>query len=214
MILLDLLFPPRCPFCRRIHKGCCSACEEKLPHAEGKDIVRKAESLTCAAPLWYEGLAREGLLSFKFHGAHSAAADFGARIARCAAEELSGQFDTVTWVPVGRKRLRHRGFDQAKLLAQETCRHWDTRPAALLRKIGDNPAQSGIHGGKAARRANVLGMYEPVPGAVIAGKRILLIDDVCTSGSTLLECSRVLLDAGAESVVCATLAHAREHTQK
>ena len=100
------------------------------------------------------------------------------------------------------------------MLAQEACRHWQTRPVALLRKIGDNPAQSGIHGGKAARRANVLGMYEPLPGADIAGKHILLIDDVCTSGATLLECARVLQDAGAAGVVCATLAHTRELAQK
>lgn len=213
MNLLDLLFPPRCPFCRtiRTHPGSCSECEAQLSLTVGKETLRRdSGGLVCAAPLWYEGLAREGILAFKFHGSHSAAADFGLRIARCAAEELSGEFDTVTWVPISRKRLRSRGFDQAKLLAQEACRHWDTKPVPLLRKIADNPPQSTLKGGEAARRANVLGVYETVPGAKIAGKRILLIDDICTSGATFKECIRVLKDAGAERVVCAALAHTRE----
>lgn len=217
MKFLDLLFPPRCPFCRkfRMEEGTCGECEKALPFTEGKDILRKEKGgLVCAAPLWYEDLAREGILAFKFHGSHGAAVDFGRRIARCAAEELGGQFDTVTWVPVSRKRLRARGFDQAQLLAEEACRHWDTRPVPLLRKIADNPAQSTLKGGEAARRANVLGVYEPHPRGEIRGKRILLIDDICTSGATLRECIRVLTDAGAESVVCAALAHTREQAKK
>ena len=213
MTLLDLLFPPRCPFCRKLQRarGVCPACEKALPRTEGNSVVRRESGgLVCAAPLWYEGVVRDGVLAFKFHGGQSAAGEFGARIAQCAAEEFSGEFDTVTWVPVSRRRLRSRGFDQAHLLACEACRHWDTKPVPLLRKVGDNPAQSTLKGGDAARRANVLGMYDPAPDAEIAGKRILLIDDVCTSGATLRECIRVLKDAGAQSVVCATLAHTRE----
>ena len=213
MTLLDLLFPPRCPFCRRLQRtrGVCPACDKALPRTEGKSVVRRESGgLVCAAPLWYEGVVRHGVLAFKFHGGQSAAREFGAWIAQCAAEEFSGEFDTVTWVPVSRRRLRSRGFDQAHLLACEACRHWDTKPVPLLRKVGDNPAQSSLKGGDAARRANVLGMYDPASGAEIAGKRILLIDDVCTSGATLRECVRVLKDAGAQSVVCATLAHTRE----
>ena len=112
----------------------------------------------------------------------------------------------MTWVPVSKKRLRQRGFDQARLIAEEVCRFWDTRPEQLLVKPVDNPRQSGITG-EAARRANVLGVYEIKEGSDIAGKRILLIDDICTSGATLKECVRVLTDAGAKSVVCAAIAH-------
>ena len=160
-------------------------------------------------PLWHEGVAREGILRFKFHGGRDTARLLGELVGRCAAEELGGEFDTVTWVPVSRKRLRKRGFDQAELLARGACRLWDTEPVRLLVKITDNPAQSTIRS-PAARRANVLGVYEAAPGAEIKGRRILLSDDICTSGATLKECVRVLMDAGAESVVCAALAHARE----
>ena len=209
--ILNLLFPPRCPFCGKISPGVCPKCAPRLSCTAGKEVVREESGgLRCAAPLWYEGTAREGILRFKFRGSQSAAAVFGELLARCAAEELGGEFDTVTWVPVSKKRLRQRGFDQARLLAEEACRHWDTKPQKLLMKTADNPAQSTVHGGSAARRANVLGVFETVPGADIKGKRILLIDDICTSGATLRECVRVLMDAGAQSVVCAALAHARE----
>ena len=215
MNFLDLLFPPKCPFCGRIveKKGICPKCEKDLQWTAGKEVLREESGgLCCAAPLWYEGLAREGILRFKFHGAASAPV-LGELVARCAAEELSGRFDTVTWVPVSRKRLRKRGFDQARLLAEEACRMWDTKPVQLLEKNVDNPRQSGITG-EAARRANVLGVYELKKGAEVAGRRILLIDDICTSGATMKECIRVLTDAGAESVVCAALAHTPKQSQR
>ena len=210
-LFLDLLFPPKCPFCARVmdRAGICPKCEKELPWIEGKSVLREEGALRCAAPLWYEELAREGILRFKFRGASASARALGEMLARCAAEELSGAFDTVTWVPVSKKRLRKRGFDQARLLAEEACRLWDTRPQALLVKIADNPPQSGLQEA-AQRRANVLGVFEVMPGAAVEGKRILLVDDICTSGATLKECVRVLTDAGAASVVCAALAHARE----
>ena len=159
----------------------------------------------CAAPLWYEGKVREGLLRFKFQGARAAAGPLGELVARCAAERFSGAFDVVTWVPVSRRRLRSRGYDQARLLAESACRLWEVRPEQLLQKITDNPAQSGLTE-EAARRANVLGVYEAVDPERISGHRILLVDDICTTGATLAECARVLREAGAADVVCAAAA--------
>ena len=134
-------------------------------------------------------------------------------MARCAAEEFGGEFDAVTWVPVSPKRLRKRRFDQSRLLAASLCVDWHTAPVSTLRKIVDNPPQSGITEA-AARRANVLGAYEPVDRAVIAGKRWLLVDDIVTSGATLSECVRVLREAGAADVVCLTLARAAGNGEK
>ena len=208
--LLNLLFPPKCPFCGKIldSPGICPACEKALPWtAEAEGLRQGPGDLRCAAPLWYEDLAREGLLRFKFQGASAAAEPLGGLLAQCAAEHFSGEFDTVTWVPVSKKRLRQRGYDQARLLAESACRRWDTKPVALLRKVEDNPAQSGLTEA-AARRANVLGVYEALPGA--EGKRVLPIDDICTTGATLTECVRVLKDAGAKSVCCVAVALTRE----
>jgi len=206
--LLNLLFPPKCPFCGTVldQIGICNGCRSKLPWAEGNEALRNSPGgLRVCAPLRYEGLAREGVLDLKFHGRMGAAEPLGELVAACAAEWYSGEFDTVTWVPVSKQRLRKRGYDQAELLARSACRAWDVRPVRLLVKTVDNPAQSGLHEA-AARRANVLGVYEAAEPTKTAGRRILLVDDVCTTGSTLAECARVLREAGAAEVLCAAVA--------
>lgn len=209
---LDLLYPPKCPFCGKVGqaRGICPACHKALPWTEGEQGLKTLPGgAVCAAPLWYEDLVREGILRFKFQGASAAAEPLGELIAQCAAERFSGEFDVVTWVPVSRRRLRKRGYDQARLLAEGACRVWGVKPEQLLRKIQDNPAQSGLSEA-AARRANVLGVYEPVEPDKIQGRRVLLVDDVCTTGATLAECARTLRSAGAAQVVCAAAALTRE----
>ena len=128
-------------------------------------------------------------------------------MARCAAEWYSGAFDAVTWVPISARRLRKRGYDQSRLLAASLCVDWHVTPVETLRKKVNNPPQSGT-GNPSARRANVLGVYEAEP-SVVAGKRWLLVDDICTSGATLAECTRILRLCGARDVVCLTLAAVR-----
>ena len=206
--LLDLLFPPKCPFCARVldRPGVCAACEKTLPWtAEEDSLWELPDGLRCAAPLWYRDGARQGLLRLKFRGAPGAAEPLGALLAQCAAERLSGAFDTVTWVPVSPRRLRQRGYDQAELLARAACRRWDTAPARLLEKTRDNPAQSGLRDA-AARRENVRDVYRAAEPGDARGRRVLLVDDICTTGATLRECAAVLRAAGAEAVVCAAVA--------
>lgn len=210
--LLDLLFPPRCPFCGAIqdHPGICPECSAKLPRAEGKDGLREGAGYgRCAFAVYYEGDVRESLLRFKFGGRASWANVYARELlVPAVVEHLSGEFDCLTWVPVSRRRLRRRGYDQAQLLAQAAGRIWETPPVQLLRKRRNNPAQSGLRDA-AARRANVLGVYEAVDPGRIAGRRVLLMDDILTTGSTLAECCRVLRAAGAAEVVCAVVAGSR-----
>ena len=204
--LLDLLFPPRCAFCGTVDaRGVCDECASKLPRLK-KPLREGAAFGKCAVPLRYDGVARAALLRFKFRGRRGAARGLGALLAQCAAEELSGEFDCVTWVPVSEQRLRERGFDQSCLLAREAARLWETKPLRLLRKRRDNPPQSGLSA--AERRANVLGAYEAAEPDALRGARVLLVDDIVTTGATLSECVRTLKDAGAKSVACACLASA------
>ena len=143
---LDLLFPPKCPFCGRVLDvpGICDACQKALPWTEGEEAVRRGPNgFRCAAPLRYEGLAKEGLHRFKFRKMPSAAGPIGELIAQCAAEHFSGEFDTVTWVPVSARRLRQRGYDQARLLAESACGSGAmTRPGCWRRA----PAACGTPG--------------------------------------------------------------------
>ena len=208
--LLDLFFPPRCAVCRKIGvHGVCPACEKALPRME-TPLREGAGYGKCAVPLKYEGAVRDALLRFKFRGAQSAAEGFGMLLAQCAAEELGGTFEAVTWAPISRQRMKERGYDQARLLAEEAAKAWGVKPVPMLRKKRDNAAQSGL--GAAERRGNVIGVYEAVDRAGIEGRRILLIDDIITTGATLGECVRVLRDAGAADVVCACVASASTQT--
>ena len=208
--LLDLLFPPRCPFCRRLlterHALLCPDCQRTLPWLEGDSARRTGEFFgVCVSPLAYRGPVREAVHRYKFSGSRSYARPFGQLMAQCVRDQLDGRFDCVTWAPLSARRLRQRGYDQARLLAESACRLWETKPLPLLRKTVHNPAQSGLKEA-AARRANVLGVYEAVDPERISGHRILLVDDICTTGATLAECARVLREAGAADVVCAAAA--------
>ena len=206
--LLDLIFPAKCPFCGRVldRPGICDTCRGELPWTEGADALRRGPGgFLCAAPLWYQGLAREGLHRFKFRGMSSAAAPLGELIAGCAAEHFSGAFDTVTWVPVSPRRLRQRGYDQAQLLAQATAQALGTEAVSLLAKTGHNAPQSSLTQGS-QRRSNVAGVYTVPQPEAVAGRRVLVIDDILTTGATLEEAARTLRAAGAAQVVAAVLA--------
>lgn len=207
--LLDLLFPPKCAFCgtHGVH-GVCAACEKKLPWCETPYHERTGID-TCVALLRYEGIVRESLLRFKFRGGRGNAEGYGKLLAQCVAEHFGGEFDLVTYVPVSEQRERERGYDQTLLLARETCRAWGISPVTMLRKTRHTPAQSTLKTPE-ERRANVLGVYEAVNIGQIADARILLIDDILTTGATLRECVRVLKEAGAKRVLCATLAASDE----
>lgn len=206
--LLDFFFPRRCPFCGRMagKELLCETCRDDLPWCHK---LRTGTFGECAAPLYYEGRVRDALLAFKFKGKIEHLNCFGALMAETAASAYADRFDAITWVPVSKKRLKKRGFDQAKMLCASLCVDWHTTPQETLRKVADNPPQSGLEDAP-ARRANVLGVYEPVDAANIAGKRLLLVDDILTTGATLGECTRVLKAAGAADVVCLTLAMARD----
>ena len=206
--LKAVLFPRRCPFCGRISREelLCPRCADRLP-VTGEHPVVEGSFGRCASPLCYERQVRRALLDLKFRGRMGGLDCFGWLLADCAAGSFGGEFDTVSWVPVSEERKRERGFDQSYELCRAACRHWDTQPVSTLRKTLHTPPQSGIRDA-AQRRANVLGVYEPVPENVW-GRRILLIDDVLTTGATLNECTRVLRECGAAEVVCLTLARKR-----
>ena len=203
--VMDFFFPRKCPFCGAVvgKELLCGDCRKNLPFCD--EIIKGSGYGRVTAPLYYKGCVRRAILEYKFNGKLGGVQAFGAMMAACAAERYSGEFDAITWVPVSEKRLRKRGFDQARYLAASLCVDWHAAPRETLRKTRDNPPQSGISDFK-ERRANVIGVYETVEPANIAGKRFLLIDDIFTTGATLSECVRVLKGAGAADVVCLTLA--------
>ena len=211
--LMDVLFPPKCAFCRKVlgakESGVCAACAATLPYTRDGGRQRFDFVDACVSPLYYEGKVRDALLRYKFDGVIFYVTIFGALTARCVGEELSGSYDMISWVPLSRPRLRQRGYDQAMLMAMAAALELGDVAVETLHKVADAPPQSGT-GGAPERRANISGAYEAADEELVRGRRILLIDDIVTTGSTFSECARTLGMAGAESVVCAALARKRD----
>jgi ComF family protein len=206
--VLDLLFPPKCVFCRKIladgRETVCAACKSGLPRLAGGRLRTHGDYFdVCVSPLPYEGAVREAILRYKFRGAREYAETFGKMLAVCVLENLSGEFDVITWVPLSKKRLKTRGYNQAELLAEVAARELDKPAEALLVKTREVPAQSSVKGAD-ARRANISGAF--AAEAELSGRRVLLVDDIVTTGATLSEAARTLLLADASRVVCAALA--------
>ena len=210
--LLDLLYPPRCMICQRFiepkEKPVCRACLDRLPEYEGADPqVKYAQR--CVATFFYEKDLREAFLRFKFQNRDHYADQFGKWMCVTIRDKLEGRYDCITWAPVSRRRRRSRGYDQSELLCREIAKRLGLEPVRLLRKTRNPPAQSTM-ADPAGRRANVSGAYEPERAARLDGRRVLLIDDIVTTGATLAECSRVLRTAGASDVVYAAFAAPRK----
>jgi len=211
MKLSDLLFPPKCVLCRAIlEKGevhlclrCridgpdCSVYRTKLPFVD-----------SWVAVWYYEGNARKSLIRYKFRGARSYVGSYARFLAAKIRQEYPEGFDIITWVPTDPIRKFFRGFDQVELLACALGQELDTQPVCLLKKVRHNRRQSSISGA-AHRRANVLGAYKVIDAQQLSGARILLLDDIITTGSTVSECARVLLTAGAKEIHCGAVAIAR-----
>ena len=208
-LLLDLLFPPKCVFCGKLldgsDSGFCEKCAKALPFTKNGGEQSGDFFDTCVSPLYYKDNVRKSILRFKFKGASGNADAYAIILAGCIKEHLSGKYDLISWVPLSRDRANSRGYDQAMLLALGVALRLNDVAVETLKKTLNVPAQSTL-ADKSARKANISGAYTVADEELIAGKRILLIDDIVTTGTTLAECARMLLTANAESVVCAALA--------
>lgn len=204
---LDLLYPPRCTFCQKLlqkdETDICKRCRMALPVIE-RPIKRGRFFSECHAVASYTDKVAESLKRYKFRGMQHYAKTYGELLAMRLLRE-NAEFDILTWVPISKKRRRERGFDQSFLLAEAVAKELNTPCIRALLKVRDNCAQSSLKGVE-ARQANVINSYRAVNEELFLNKCVLLIDDIITTGATLSECSRVLLTAGAASVVCATVA--------
>lgn len=211
-LLLDLLYPPKCPFCGRVlergEEGWCAACQRDLPWTEPGEGKAVEGCALCLSPLWYRDGVREGVHRYKFGGGRGHAALFGALMAQCLQDRWESPVDLITWAPLHPARKKKRGYDQAELLARRVGELSGLPVEPTVEKLRATAVQSQA-GADEARRANVQGAYRALPGLDLTGMRVILVDDVATSGATLAQCAAALREAGAETVAGLTLARAR-----
>lgn len=207
--ILDFFFPPVCIFCgavmARTGDGVCGECAKILPSLERAQNTRKIGKYICAVTFYYDGIVRSCIHAVKFRGRRGRIFRLAPFLAQTVAEELGGEFDAVTYVPLHPLRRRRRGFDQARLLAEAVAELFGTKSEKTLRKTRNIPPQSLVKAPE-ERRKNVQNAFSVPHPEAVRGRRFLLIDDVVTSGATLSVCADALLAAGAASVVCAALA--------
>lgn len=209
--VLELLFPSKCLLCRKIlakdEMDLCHACRAQVEEQGNcRDKIQFLDSWTA---LWHYGdMVRGCVLRYKFYGRRHYASGFGRLLAMKIQRQEIG-FDVLTWVPISRRRRMRRGYDQVELLTKAVGKELGIKAVRCLKRVRHDPPQSGIKGA-AQRRANVLGAYKAVHPERFAGKRVLILDDVITTGATVGECARMLLTAGAKAVHGAALASARD----
>lgn len=213
-VLLEVVFPPRCFHCGEIGTPLCRSCLDAVEYFDTPRCPRCDEpasarhschlspsvtKLSVVGP--HAGILREGVHGLKYENCERAAAPLAALLARRLPRERD-RIDGIIPVPLGMQRFSERGYNQAGLLADELGRIFSlpVRPT-LLTRVRETRPQVGLT--REERRQNVAKAFEAVPAA--AGRRWLVIDDVCTTGATLGACADALRAAGAGDVYAATV---------
>jgi len=205
--LLNLLFPPRCVGCQASGHWLCSTCMDQIlffepPWPAIVDEVWPLQGVRAAAHL--SGPLRRAIHCFKYEGLRALAPVLGEILSDCWDAE-PWLVDVIVPVPLHPQRLRERGYNQSVLLARELARHTGLPVADCeLLRITPTPPQVGLSA--AERTENVRGAFR-CHDDNLSGLRILLVDDVLTTGATLRACAQAVLEGRASGVWGLTLAH-------
>ena len=231
--VLDLLFPPHCVICRRLGTWLCQDCQDKI------ELITPPLCLRCGLPLAEpagpsrsraicvrcQGRTTEldGLLAYAFHTdpLRQIIHEFKYRDLRCLARPLGQmmaqgwsalapsewEVDVIVPVPLHPTRQRQRGYNQAALLARELGFHMQ-RPVVENVLVRSRPTVPQVELSFQERMANIQGAFQCTDSA-LAGKRVLLVDDVCTTGATLEAAGAALRRGKVSSIWAYTLARAK-----
>ncbi len=216
-VLVEVVYPARCAGCGR--RGCwvCGDCDAALPRFAPPWCQR------CGAPVAldacvcselppeigglrsvgrYDGWLRRAIVRFKYEEEWARADHLSAALAEPLATWQD--LDALVPVPLHPERLRRRGYNQSALLAEGAGQRLGLPVLPALQRVRATPRQVGL--GAEDRRRNVEDAFAVSMGTDLVGKRLVLVDDVVTTGSTLEACAAALLSGGAREVSAVTLA--------
>lgn len=230
--ILDILYPVKCPFCgeivsagpkkRTAHNGICARCREKIVYIEeprckkcGKPIrsEEKEYCFDCAGKthhfeegrnLWiHKEPVNQAIYAFKYQNLRIYGKTFGTEMAEHYENYLRKKtVDLIVPIPLHRKRKRRRGYNQAQILAKELSVHTGIpMDESVLKRVRETKPQKELD--DKGRRINIRGAFAVTHP--VTGRRIVLVDDIYTTGSTLDEAAKVLRRAGAEKVFFLTI---------
>jgi len=220
---LDLLFPPVCGGCGKAGSHWCEECQRRVQILNGTvcevcglpqdvdgicDACRAERPHFRALRAWavFEDPVRKALHKLKYYRNFSMGDALAAQMADFVIG-LNWQADMLIPIPLGRQRMKERGYNQAGMIAEPLAMALDIEfaPKALARRK-ETRSQVGLS--KQERQKNVLGAFQ---AAGVGGKAILVLDDVSTTGATLSSSAEALLSAGAKDVYALTVARALPH---
>lgn len=237
-IILNLLFPLRCGFCSEIipciqatRYPLCEKCLSKIKFIGqnacaycGKELNDGEKNICkyCKGARYYEkvisvceysGLAREKILEFKFMGKKELYKVFSILIIEKLKMTNFRNFDIIISVPIHSSKLAERGYNQSELIAREIAKYFGL-PVSSSNLIKDKQTESQSLLDKTKRIMNVLDSFRVQDKREIKGKKVLLVDDIITTGATVNECSKVLKQAGGLEVYVVTIATGRSDVNR
>lgn len=209
--LLDFLFPPRCILCNTIITSdtcLCRKCNDKVFMLDDIQMTTvKNENFlgNCLAPYLYEDRIQKLIIDFKFYQKPQYGKLLGEKLAQAfIVKEIAVNCEVVTCVPISKERLKQRGYNQAEMVAKCVAKQLGIPYKDCIVKIKHNKEQHKLH--VEDRKENVKGVYDMAEMKHITNKKVLLVDDIVTTGYTLAECASLLMASGAKEVLCGAVA--------
>lgn len=200
--ILNLFFPNRCPICGGliyVNDCFCAECTKKLTPYSGNFRIFGASGFFAA--LEYDKAVKPAVFMLKKGNCGNSAHAFGIYLANILKDNnISDRVDFIVPVPMSKRSLRKRGYNQSELIAEVVSVETGIPVECVVRKIRETREQKKL--GRIGRRINLRDAFE-VTGDIY-GKKILLIDDICTTGSTFSEIAVLLRKNGAENIFCAS----------
>jgi ComF family protein len=218
--LVHVVYPNRCACCSQViyfHQQLCDTCEAHLPlipdgicpscekpHKECRCYQRTRFAYT--APFFYKETVKDGIVTLKEGDTTHGLSFFADQMAEAVTRRFGDHFDGIVYVPITAKKLQKRGYNQSRLLAKALGKRLNlpVLDKALVKLYETNDQHNSS---VFLRKGNVFGIFE-ADEKLVAGKHLLLVDDVITTGVTMDECGKMLLIRGCEEVCGIAIASA------
>ena len=199
-IILNILFPEKCAICGKLGESICKNCYNKLKKLEINNYYKDIFFL-----YKYQGIIRNLILSYKFKDKSYLYKTFS----KCMLKNKNlcnflKSYDIIIPVPLHQKRKMERGYNQSALIAKQIAKNLRLRYYDILIKTKNTKPQSSKN--LKERKKSVVGIYKIKNSTLVKEKRVVIFDDIYTTGSTLKECKKVLLECGVKKVGLLTLA--------
>lgn len=193
--MLDIIFPPVCGICNIQNKdSLCNRCKLKLEKESKFEIIHTKDEVfnELLYVFKYEGKIRDKIIQYKFDDKPYLSNTFvNFLLKNKKLRDFVKKYDIITSVPISKKRKGKRGYNQSELIAKSLAKQLQiTYEANILKKIQDTVPQSTLN--KEERIANSKNVYILAKDEIIKNKKILILDDIYTTGSTIRQCAKML----------------------